>query len=750
MATVRSTFGCRYTVPIFALFVAFSTACAPVAVPQKTGTVTVEKLIHAGNVLVAGGQYEAAIAQYERALAMDVTSAEAHGNLSVAYYYLNRYDAAVREAHQAVVMAPGELNWRFNLGAAYSRKGDMERAVTAYQGAVELARRLKDDNRNMLRSALIGYGRACELAEKYDQALDAYREAIVFAPGDVELLAGVGNIHFRRQAYEKAEEIYRQALAADSTHTMSRYNLGLVLARTGRFDQAISLFSSTPGLAGKIGGIEGSALNTVGRSRATQITAFRSQFGRMGGTGAPQTPHMVRHPPYTYALGLTYYEQGNTEAAIDAFKRALTEDPSLAEAYLYIGNLRVREDRLQDAIEAYKSAVRADSLFVEAYNNLGSIYAETGQFEQSMTAYRQALALDDRFFDARTNLGLLYAEAGRLDEAVAEYTKVIRAEAGVAEAHNNLAMIYLQQGRFEEAITQSKKAIGLRKNFPEAYNNLGLAYGQRASIDDVVDIWRTFTARWAGDDRAGRAGWLLLRRMPAGSSAIGGVARDRYYTGVEHAYRGRFDEALAAFETALDTQPSWSAPLLAAGATLMAQDRYGSASQTLQKALRLDPSDPLGYGLLAIAQAMGGSYREAVKTWEETVKYAEEGDRAGCKTALETVRPRQEYADQAFPALETAIKLRPDFPKAHFNLGVLQDIMHRYPEAIAAYEQAAALAPDAPAVHFRLGIARYRIGRMTEAQAAIRKYISLVTDPMLLPQVETFLKHITESPSTTP
>ena len=95
---------------IFVCLVAVWIGCATISTPSRTAApVTVEQLIDAGNALVTEADYESAISLYNRALAMDITAAEAHGNLSVAYYYLGRQDEAIREAQQAIVMAPTEL-----------------------------------------------------------------------------------------------------------------------------------------------------------------------------------------------------------------------------------------------------------------------------------------------------------------------------------------------------------------------------------------------------------------------------------------------------------------------------------------------------------------------------------------------------------------------------------------------------------------------------------------------------------------
>ncbi|MCY3773832.1 MAG: tetratricopeptide repeat protein [Gemmatimonadetes bacterium] len=717
-----------------------SGAPMPVSDDVETG-----RLIEAGNASMRDGDYTKAATYYRRALAVDMTDSEAFGNLGVAYYYLERYDEAIREALQAVVLSPEEINWRLNLGASYSRKGNHEGAARAYGAAVDIARGLADENRHQLRNALIGLGRSCELAGWYDRAMDAYDEALVFDPEDTELLTGAGNIHFRLGRLDEAEALYHRTLARDSTHTVARYNIALIYARTGRYDEAIGLFSDIPALDRRLeGALEGSSVSAVDRSKSRSIAAYRAGLERMGGPGGPPPPgdrRGRRPPPYVYMMGLTYYEQGSETAAMQAFEQALAEDPGLAEAHLYIGNIHARQGRPSAAADAYERAIQIDSEFAEAYNNLGTMYVNMNRPEDAMEAYLGALSLNDRFYDARTNLGLLYAEAGRLDDAIDEYMKVIRAEAGIAEVHNNLGMAYLRQGRPEDARSQFQKAVALRDDFAEAYNNLALTYSREAVLDDVIGSWRGLAARWAGHDLTARVvfDWLPLRRVPTRSSAVGGEARSAYRRGVDAAFAHDLDAALAHFEDALVTRPGWSAARLAQGAVLFAQGKWNAAESALEKTLAPESADPLPHAILAIVRVSGGDYDSALKSWEEAVRLAGETDGAEAREALTAMRARTEAADRVLNALERARALRPGFTTAHFNIGLVNDLLHRYHQAIRSYEEVVRLAPELPAGHFRLGIAYYRLGDDERARDTMREYIRLSTDPMLLPQVETFL-----------
>ena len=725
-----------------AVFLLWAGAGCSTAPRPVSDVVDIEMLIEAGNASMNNGDYEDAITYYRRALAMDMTDSEAFGNLSVAYYYLARYDEAIRESLQAVILSPEEINWRLNLGASYTRKGDYDGAVRAYGAAVDIARGLADEDRFQLRNALIGLGRSCELAGLYDRALDAYREALVFSPKDTALLAGTGNIYFRQGRMDEAEALYHRTLAQDSTHAVARYNVALIYAKSERFDEAMDLFADNPMVDRRLeGSLESSSVSAVDRSKTSSIEAYRARLEKMGGPLPPSSRQRRRPPPYVYVMGLTYYEQGAENEAMVAFEQALEEDPGLAEAHLYIGNIYARQERHEAAVEAYEKAVEIDSGFVEAYNNLGSMYAYTGRPEEAMEAYLKALSLNDRFYDARTNLGLLYAEAGRLKDAVDEYMKVIRAEVGIAEVHNNLGMVYLRQGRHEDARAQFQKAIALRDDFPEAFNNLALTYGQEASLDAIVDTWRGLADLWAGHAPRSTAayGTLPLRRVPARSSAVGGEARSAYRRGVDSAFNHDLSDALAHFKDALSVRPDWPAARLAEGTVLLAQGRWNASVNALESMVSPETPDPLPYAILAIARISGGDYNAAMEAWEQAALLVEGTDETAAREPLISLRTRAEAADRMLEALERAVALRPAFTTALFNLGLVKDGLHQYEQAIRNYGEVVRLAPNLAAGHFRLGIAFYRLGQGEKARTAIREYVRLASEPLLLPQVETFL-----------
>src|SRR6185369_196892 len=78
------------------------------------------------------------------------------------------------------------------------------------------------------------------------RALGRYDEALVFfmryhevVPGDFRGLTQIGSALLDLGRFEEAERYFRQALG-ESDDSIARYNLGLLLARTGRADLAIA------------------------------------------------------------------------------------------------------------------------------------------------------------------------------------------------------------------------------------------------------------------------------------------------------------------------------------------------------------------------------------------------------------------------------------------------------------------------------------------------------------------------------
>jgi tetratricopeptide (TPR) repeat protein len=129
----------------------------------------------------------------------------------------------------------------------------------------------------------------------------------------------------------------------------------------------------------------------------------------------------------TFELAARYFAEGaeldtgeepaQQEAAMTAYRRALTLDPQLVAALVNLANLHYAADAIIEAEALYEKALTLEPSCFEAHFNHGNVYHDTGRFEAAVYRYRQALALDTGYADAHFYLAVTLEKLGRSGEA---------------------------------------------------------------------------------------------------------------------------------------------------------------------------------------------------------------------------------------------------------------------------------------------------------------------------------------------
>ena len=95
------------------------------------------------------GELEDAIEDAKEEVRINPDNAEAHSNLSLAYYLLGNYKKAIESYKQAIRLGPDDAGAHFNLGLAYVFSKDRDSAVEEYEILksldTELANKLFDE-----------------------------------------------------------------------------------------------------------------------------------------------------------------------------------------------------------------------------------------------------------------------------------------------------------------------------------------------------------------------------------------------------------------------------------------------------------------------------------------------------------------------------------------------------------------------------------------------------------------------------
>jgi tetratricopeptide (TPR) repeat protein len=187
------------------------------------------------------GDYDQAILDYAEAIRLNPNHADAFSNRGVAYARKGDYDQAIQNYDEAIRLNPNHANALYDRGNAYRRKGDYDRAILDYDEAI----RLNPNHANAFSNRGIAYGRKGD----YDRAIQNYDEAIRLNPRHANALYNRGNAHRRKGDYDHAVQDYDQVIRLNPKHADAYSNRGLVRFYQGHFTAAVPDLSLALGFA---------------------------------------------------------------------------------------------------------------------------------------------------------------------------------------------------------------------------------------------------------------------------------------------------------------------------------------------------------------------------------------------------------------------------------------------------------------------------------------------------------------------
>jgi tetratricopeptide (TPR) repeat protein len=127
------------------------------------------KELRAGMDLMAPGNYQNAIAHFNRAIAISPQFAEAYFQRGVAYQSLNQPDHAMADFDRAITYDPGLAHAYDAQGSIYRSRGDFPRAMQAFAKAIAI----QPDA-----DAYFERGQAYESLGQHAQAVEDFNQAI--------------------------------------------------------------------------------------------------------------------------------------------------------------------------------------------------------------------------------------------------------------------------------------------------------------------------------------------------------------------------------------------------------------------------------------------------------------------------------------------------------------------------------------------------------------------------------------------
>jgi tetratricopeptide (TPR) repeat protein len=116
----------------------------------------------------------------------------------------------------------------------------------------------------------------------------------------------------------------------------------------------------------------------------------------------------------------------NSDQAVKLLWQATDMDPTLEEAYVYLGLYYNSRSDFGRVVQVYQRLVKYQPREVSAYLNIGEAYMSftPPKLTEALPYYRKALELDPNSSFAALRLGEIYAQQGPRDQAI-KYLKLV-------------------------------------------------------------------------------------------------------------------------------------------------------------------------------------------------------------------------------------------------------------------------------------------------------------------------------------
>jgi len=270
-----------------------------------------------GRIHDSTGQHDLAIQEFQRALDLDVGSAEALQGMARAYESTGRLKEAENLYQKAAAMVPDYWDGYNRLGSFYFRQRRYHEAITQFQRVLAL----RTDNTAGYSNLAVAY----ISLEKWREAQTLLEKAIELAP-NYALYSNLGLVYLHEDRFAAAAQTFEKALALNDKDYRLWSNLALAFAYAGADAKARAAFQRAAGMAEVAAKLQpqdallqanlAKFYAWVGR-RDDALTRLQASLAR-----APEDREVFKRAAETYIkLGL---RRQAIEAASQALKRGYT------------------------------------------------------------------------------------------------------------------------------------------------------------------------------------------------------------------------------------------------------------------------------------------------------------------------------------------------------------------------------------------------------------------------------------------
>jgi tetratricopeptide (TPR) repeat protein len=201
------------------------------------------------------------------------------------------------------------------------------------------------------------------------------------------------------------------------------------------------------------------------------------------------------------------------------------------------------------------------------------------------------------------------------------------------------------------------------------------------------------------------------------------LAVAHYTHGVSLDNLGRYEEAIASYDRAIEIDPNHSNAHNNRGVSLDKLGRYEEAITSCDRAIEIEPNHSNAHHNHGVSLNNLGRYEEAIASYDRAIEIDPNHSNTHNDRGI-SLDNLGRY-EEAIASYDRAIEIDPNNLYAHNNRGVSLSGLGRYEEAIASYDRAIEIDPNNLCVHNNRGVSLSGLGRYEEAIASYDRTIEI-------------------------
>jgi tetratricopeptide (TPR) repeat protein len=358
------------------------------------------------------GNYDGAIADFDKALELDPQRAAIYASRGNAYKAKNDYERALASFDRAIQLEPDRKRAYLDRGRIFSSKKDWDNAIADYDMAIQI-----DPD-----WAIAYLLRASDYYVKGDsaRALADYDKAIQLDPQSADAYSLRGMVYAMKGDLERALPDLDKAIQLNPKDTTAYIGRAHAYYQKGNYDRAISDFDKLIELTPQ------EAASYIGRGKA-------------------------------------YSDKGDHDRALIDFERAIQLSPQSAETYNLRGVGYARKGDLDRALADFNKALELDPNSDFGYYNRAKAYFSKNDEDRAIADLNKAIQLNPKRTESYVARGAAYFKKGDDQRAVLDFSEAIRLKPDYLLAFQNRAQAYERMGDKAKAQADREQVLELEK-----------------------------------------------------------------------------------------------------------------------------------------------------------------------------------------------------------------------------------------------------------------------------------------------